>query len=132
MIQELQIKTKEKEEIVDITEKIKKIVKESNKEEGICLVFTKHTSAAITINENEDPNINIDILNGLKELVPDNKNWLHNKRCNNAAAHIKVSLVGQSELIPIKDNELQLGTYQGIDFVELDGPRTRTVIVQII
>lgn len=127
---ELTIKTTKKNELIDITQKAKDFVK--NTKEGVLLIYAKHTTAAVTINENEDPNIKDDILKGINTAILENNNYKHDKIDNNAAAHIKATLVGPSELIPIENNKLQLGTYQDIFFVEFDGPRTRTVIFKIL
>lgn len=120
------IKTSKKEEMIDITEKVNNLI---NIEDGICIVHSMHTTTSIIINENYDPNICKDILNALRKLVPD-RIWLHDKIDNNASAHIKSSIMGPSEIIPIKDGKLQLGTWQRICFCEFDGPRERKVIVE--
>jgi len=125
------IKTRKKQEIVDITEDVKSIVNNSNVDEGICLVYAKHATAAIIINENYDPNVCTDIINFLNTIIPEGR-WLHDRIDNNAAAHIKSALLGPSECVPIKDKKLQLGTWQSIMLCEFDGPRNREIIVQII
>jgi len=112
--------------MIDITEKVNNLI---NIEDGICIVHSMHTTTSIIINENYDPNICKDILNALRKLVPD-RIWLHDKIDNNASAHIKSSIMGPSEIIPIKDGKLQLGTWQRICFCEFDGPRERKVIVE--
>lgn len=128
----IQIRTSKKEELIDITEKIKKIVKESKIQEGICNVYARHATAAVIINENADPNIQDDILKALNKMIPAHDNYKHDIIDNNAAAHIKATLLGPSETIPIKNNELQLGTWQSVMLVELDGPRpNREIIIAI-
>jgi secondary thiamine-phosphate synthase enzyme len=126
----LKIKTKSKEEIVDLTYQVKEIVKKSKIREGICYIYVPHATAAITINENYDENVCIDFLNFLDKLIPEGR-WLHDKIDGNGAAHLKAALIGPSEFIPIKDGKLLLGTWQGIMFCEFDGPRERRVIVEI-
>ena len=128
----MKIKTNEKVEFINITPEVKKFVKESKISDGACLVYTTHTTSGITINENEDPNIVGDIIKSINKIVKEDDNYEHNKVCNNAAAHIRASIIGPSELIPIENNELQLGTYQDIFFCEFDGPRDRTIILKII
>jgi len=125
------IKTKEKQEIVDITEKIKEKVKKSKIKEGICLVYVPHATCSIIINENWDPNVGKDLLNLLNNLIPSGK-WLHDKIDNNGAAHLKAAILGPSEAIIIKNNELVLGQWQNIMLCDFDGPRERRVFVKII
>ncbi|MEM4152573.1 MAG: secondary thiamine-phosphate synthase enzyme YjbQ [Candidatus Pacearchaeota archaeon] len=128
---ELVIKTKKEEEIINITQQVKDIIKKYKIKEGSCHVYIPHATAAITINENYDPNICEDFLEALRNIVPNGK-WKHDKIDNNGAAHIKSAIIGPSVMIPIKNNELQLGTWQGIMFCEFDGPRERKIIIQII
>jgi secondary thiamine-phosphate synthase enzyme len=132
MLQELHIKTAKKEEIWDITPEIKKIVEKSKIKEGICLVYAKHATAAIIINENYDPNVREDILTALRRIVPEHAGYKHNCIDNNAAAHIRSAVVGPGKVIPIKNNKLELGTWQGIALAEFDGPRERHVVVEIL
>ena len=89
-----------------------------------------HSTAAIIISESYDPNICLDLLDALNGLIPQGK-WRHDNIDGNADAHIKASILGPSEMIPIKDGKLQLGRWQSPMVVELDGPRTRELIVQI-
>lgn len=124
-------KTRVEQGIIDITEHVKSIVSKSKIKHGICTVFTSHATAAIIVNENNDPSVCEDILTALNNIIPLHPGWKHDKIDNNAAAHIKASLLGPSETIPIKDGELQLGTWQGIGLVELDGPKQRKIIVSI-
>lgn len=128
---EIFLKTKKREEIIDITSKIKEQVAKQKIKNGLCFIFVPHATAAITINESYDPNIKEDFLNFLKNLVPKGR-WLHDKIDNNADAHIKSAIVGSSVIIPISNSQLQLGTWQGIMFCEFDGPRERKVILQFI
>jgi len=130
-MQELKIKTKKKEEIVDITAEIEKIVKKSKVNEGLCIVYVPHATAAVTINENADPCVCLDFLEALSDIIPEGK-WRHDRIDRNAAAHIKAALIGPSVSIPIKNNSLALGTWQGIMFCEFDGPRERKIFVEIV
>jgi secondary thiamine-phosphate synthase enzyme len=125
--------TREHDAMVDITEHVRRIVSESGVRDGVCTVFTRHATAAITINENDDPNIGTDFLNALKKLVIEHDGWLHDRVDNNAAAHIKSALVGPSESIPIEQGELALGTWQNVFFCEFDGPRSnRSVVIVVV
>lgn len=127
----ISFKTGKKEEILDITAEVQGIVSKSGVRDGLCLIYAKHATAAIIINENYDPNVCVDILNCLSKLIPEGK-WLHDKVDNNAAAHLKSALLGPSEVVPIKAGKLQLGTWQSIMLCDFDGPRSREVVVQII
>jgi len=125
----LSIRTHSRSELIDITPLVKDIVDKSKIENGICYVFIPHTTAGIIINENADPSVRQDILTELDRIVPWQGNYSHLE--GNAAAHIKASLVGSSETIPIENGELLLGTWQGVFFAEFDGPRRREVWVKI-
>lgn len=127
------ISTSKKHELVDITSKVSEIVSNSKVKEGICFIYVPHATAGVTINENADPNIQTDIIKAVNKIVPEHDGYLHDSIDNNAAAHIKSTLIGVSTHIPISNSRLQLGTWQAIMFVELDGPRSnRKIIVQII
>lgn len=127
---EIHIRTERTREMIDITERVQQFVKQSGVAEGICLVYVPHATAALVINENADPNVCKDILDALARLIPDGT-WLHDRIDNNASAHIKASILGPSEAIPIHASRLKLGTWQSIMLVEFDGPRERTVDVII-
>jgi len=119
-------------EVVDITREVGRIVAESGVRDGVCTVFTPHATAAITINENDDPNIGTDFLAALRKVVVEHDGWLHDRVDNNAAAHIKSALVGPSESIPVEDGELALGTWQNVFFCEFDGPRSKRGVVVVV
>ena len=125
------LNTERKQEIVEITDRVVKLVEDSKVQDGLCMVYTTHSTGAIIINENHDPNIMEDLLNCLEGLVPQGK-WLHDRMDNNGAAHIKASICGPGEMIPIKDNKLMLGTWQSIMVADFDGPKHRRVIIQIL
>ena len=131
MLNELIVSTTKKKEFIDITSEVEKAVKESKIEEGICYVYVPHATAAITINENADPNIGTDIMHALDNLVPEGK-WKHDRLDGNAAGHIKSSMIGCSTFIPIKNSRLTLGRWQNIFLCEFDGPRERTVLVKVM
>ncbi len=124
------VTTNKKNELVDITDKIESLVEKAGISDGSVVVFSPHTTAAITINENADPDVVHDVLLMLSELVPhSNKGYQHSE--GNSDAHVKSSLVGCSETVLISSGKMKLGTWQGIYFCEFDGPRSRTVNVQI-
>lgn len=129
----IQLKTHSFKECVEITDDVRRIVRESGVDQGLCHVMALHATAAIVINENADPNIGKDLITALDRAIPDHAGWLHDRIDNNAQAHIKAAILGPSETIPIEKGDLLLGTWQGILFVELDGPRSeRRISVQII
>ena len=129
-MKEISLQTHSNVELIDITAAVQKAIGEEKIEEGICLVYTPHTTAAVTINENADPDVPRDILAALDSAVPFSANYRHAE--GNSAAHVKSSLVGASEMIIIENGSLVLGTWQSIFFCEFDGPRTRKVLISII
>jgi secondary thiamine-phosphate synthase enzyme len=132
MQKEIIISSSKKNEIIDITNEVEKVVSESKVKDGLCNVYVPHATAAVIINENYDPNVMVDILESLSDLIPEGK-WRHDSVDGNAAAHIKSAIIGPSENIPIKNGKLQLGTWQSLCFSEFDGPRSnRIIIVNII
>ena len=125
--------TQEHHQVVDVTSDVREVLKASGVREGQLTVYTPHATAAITINENDDPNIGVDLLRALSQVVKEHDGWLHDRVDNNAAAHIKSAIIGPSETIPIVDGQLLLGTWQNVFFVEFDGPRReRRIIVSIV
>jgi secondary thiamine-phosphate synthase enzyme len=129
-MKEISLETRSRVEMIDITAAVQKATGEEKIKEGVCLVYTPHTTAAVTINENADPDVPRDILVALDRAVPFSANYLHAE--GNSAAHVKSSMVGASELIIIEKGRLVLGTWQSIFFCEFDGPRTRKVFISII
>jgi secondary thiamine-phosphate synthase enzyme len=130
MIKTLKVKTSSRVELLDITHLIQKVVTESGVKSGLCTVYIPHTTAAVTINENADPDVKADIVKELNKIVPLNDSYSHAE--GNSAAHIKSSLVGASEIILVEEASLVLGTWQGICFCEFDGPRSRRVLVKVV
>ena len=127
-----EIDTKRKRETIDITEQVREVVRHSGLERGICHVMVLHATAAIVVNENDDPNIGVDLLAALDRAVPEHAGWLHDRIDDNAQAHILASILGPSELVAIENGELRLGRWQGLMLVELDGPRrSRRVMVTL-
>jgi|SRR6516164_8573374 secondary thiamine-phosphate synthase enzyme len=127
-----QVRTAAHNQVLDITDQVRRIVAESGAKSGVCSVFTSHATAAVTINENADPNVGTDFLSALRKMIIEHDGWLHDRIDDNAAAHIKSALVGASEAIPISGGELALGTWQNIFLCEFDGPRTRRIIVSVL
>ncbi|MFA5292489.1 MAG: secondary thiamine-phosphate synthase enzyme YjbQ [Phycisphaerae bacterium] len=124
------VSTGKRNEMVDITGKVEKAVADAGVSDGSVIIYCPHTTAAITINENADPDVVHDILLTLSALLPqDRAGYLHSE--GNSDSHVKSSLVGCSETVIISGGKMQLGTWQGIYFCEFDGPRRRTVIVRI-
>lgn len=129
---EFTIKTTKREEIVDITREVKKIVSENTvRDSKMCLVYVPHATCSVIINENYDEAVCRDILKFLKKQIPAGI-WEHDKVDNNADAHVKAALLGPSQVIPIENSKLQLGRWQGIAVGEFDGPRERKVIIKIV
>jgi secondary thiamine-phosphate synthase enzyme len=116
--------------MIDITSSVQSYIHEKKIQSGVCMVFTPHTTAAITINENADPEVPRDIISALEKSVPYSANYRHTE--GNSAAHVKSSLVGVSELLIIENGKLVLGTWQSIFFCEFDGPRSRKIIIKVI
>ena len=126
----LSVKTHERTELVDITSEIQDLVRKSGVEQGLCMLYVPHTTAAVTINESADPTVISDMLKVLNQVIPWDANYRHLE--GNSAAHIKTTLVGSSELIVIENQRLVLGTWQGVFFCEFDGPRSRKLHVRIV
>ena len=126
----LSVKTRETTELVDITSDINRLVQESGVDQGLCMLYVPHTTAAVTINESADPSVKSDMLKIINQIIPWEAGYRHLE--GNSAAHIKTTLVGSSELIAIENNQLALGTWQGVFFCEFDGPRSRKLYVRIM
>jgi len=126
----LRIRTSKRNETIDITELVKEKIKKLKIKNGICFLYVPHTTAAIIINENYDESVMDDLLEFLAELVPRNRAYRHLE--GNADAHIKSSILGNTLSIIIKNGELCLGKWQGIIFLEFDGPREREVWFKIL
>lgn len=129
-MKELTVRTHQREELLDLTARLQDLVSESGVFSGSIHVFVPHTTAAVTINENADPDVVRDLLYKLNKEIPQQDGYHHGE--GNSDAHLKASLFGQSELVMIEQGRLLLGTWQGIFFCEFDGPRTRKVFVRVI
>ena len=130
MISRVSIRTKSRVELQDITARVQELVKASGTDHGLCHIFVPHTTAGITVNEHADPNVVDDVAAQLEALVPQHGDYRHTE--GNADAHIKASLMGSSTTLFIEHGILVLGTWQGIFFCEIDGPRNRTLLVRIV
>lgn len=128
-MQVINIPTKKREELVDITDKIQSVLNENNWQNGLLFLYCPHTTAGVTINEAADPSVVRDIVVHLNKLVPHKGDYEHLE--GNSDAHIKSSLIGCSEKVLIENKRLILGTWQGIFFAEFDGPRSRKVYVNL-
>jgi secondary thiamine-phosphate synthase enzyme len=122
---ELTVHTAVRTEFLDITERIREAAKTARIREGMALIFVPHTTAGLTINENADPDVLLDLAKGLERMAPANAGYRHQE--GNSGAHLKSSLMGCSLTVPIAGGAICLGTWQGIYFCEFDGPRTRKV-----
>ena len=130
MAQTIKIRSNKREEMIDITAEVKKVLRESDEKEGIVVLFVQHTTCGLTVNENADPDVQTDLLSALKKLIPQHgMNFKHAE--DNSDAHLKSSFFGSSVTIPFSGGELLLGRWQGIYLCEFDGARERKIVVTI-
>lgn len=128
----IEFSTSGKDEVKDLTQEVEKKIRESDVENGFCLLFAPHATGVLFLNENER-GIKEDYLKGLYDVVPENNNWEHDRIDDNAHSHVKSALVGTDRVVPITDGSLDLGTWQNVFFVETDGPRNkRRIIVKLL
>ncbi len=127
---EINIKTSKRNEMIDITDSVQKLIKDSKIINGICIVYCPHTTAAITINENSDSDVADDLLMGLNKIVDSNWPFKHSE--GNSDAHLKSSIIGCEKTIIIENGKTKLGRWQGLFFCEFDGPRNRQIFIKII
>lgn len=130
MLSHISVFTRSREALEEITHRVNDVVRRSGVEEGVCYVYLPHTTAGIIINENADPSVAQDILERLEALAPSRGSYHHTE--GNAPAHIKSSLTGLSVTVPVDKGRLALGRWQGVFLCEFDGPRDRTVVVQVL
>ena len=130
-MQTIKVRSKKREEMLDITSEVRRVLRESGKQEGVCVLFVQHTTCGLTVNENADPDVQSDILSALRKLIPqfgmDFRHFEHN-----SDAHLKSSLMGSSVTVPFSGGELLLGRWQGIYLCEFDGARERKIVVSIL
>ncbi|MEO0091210.1 MAG: secondary thiamine-phosphate synthase enzyme YjbQ [candidate division WOR-3 bacterium] len=126
----IELSTRSRCELVDITDKVLSVIKKSKVKSGVAIIYVPHTTAAITINENYDPSVTADINTLLNKLIPHNFPYSHTE--GNADAHIKSAIIGSTRTVFFENGEIIFGTWQGIFFCEFDGPRHRKVLVKIL
>lgn len=124
------IDSRQRVELIDITNQVRAAIRSGGVREGLAVVYTPHTTAGITINENADPDVAVDLVAALNKLVPFADNYRHQE--GNSAAHVKSTLVGASETLIVSGGAPLLGTWQGVYFCEFDGPRRRQVQVRVV
>jgi secondary thiamine-phosphate synthase enzyme len=130
MVRYLNVKSRHRNEFIDITARVEEVLRESGIKSGVCYIYVPHTTAGITINEGADPSVQHDILNTLSNVIPREGGYRHME--GNSDAHIKSSLVGASQYVIIDEGKLMLGTWQSVFFCEFDGPRHRRVALKFI
>lgn len=126
----IEIRTGSKEDSVDLTAEVRRLVAASGVADGLCVVAVPHTTAGVTVNENADPDVRADMAMALRRIVPEALPYAHGE--GNSPAHVKAALVGSSVTLLVEGGGLRLGTWQGIFFCEFDGPRTRQAWVQVV
>ena len=129
-MERIRISSSKREQLIDVTAETQRIISASGAAEGVCVLFTQHTTCGLTVNENADPDVQSDMLHFLRQVIPQYfdgfKHFEHN-----SDAHIKTSLVGTSVTVPFESGRLMLGRWQGIYLCEFDGPREREVVAAI-
>jgi secondary thiamine-phosphate synthase enzyme len=130
MTTELGVSTASRVQFVDITAEVRNAVRGSKCVDGLCCVYVPHTTAGVTVNEGADPDVSRDIMDQLEKVAPLGGNYRHTE--GNAHAHIRSTLVGASQMIPVRGGDVALGTWQSIFFCEFDGPRRRRVLVTVV
>jgi len=128
---EIRLNTEKRKELVEITKQVAGIVAGSNITNGICVVYATHTTTAVVVNENEQ-GLKEDIVRKIEEDFPRGSGWQHDKIDDNADAHLAGAFIGPSMIIPVKGSALVLGTWQSIFTLELDGPRSRRILVEVL
>ena len=125
------IDSRQREELIDITAQVQRIVHSSQVEDGLCHLWCRHTTAGLIVNENADPDVPRDLLMGLARIV--SESWPYRHAEGNSPAHLKSTLTGCELTVPVREGKLALGTWQGIFFAEFDGPRNgRKVDVSVV
>ena len=132
MSETFSVDTEHQKQSIDITQRVVDVVERAGVEHGLCQIMVLHSTAAVVVNETADPNIGKDVLRALDAFAPRRNDWLHDRIDDNAHSHVKASLLGPSEVVPVVSGELLLGTWQGIWLFEFDGPRTRRVAVHLV
>ncbi len=128
-VKTIAIRTSAREELLDLTQQVQEVVRSSGVRTGLAWILSPHTTAGITVQENADPDVKTDLLEHLRQVVPRSAAFRHSE--GNSDAHIKCSLMGAGQAIPVEGGRLLLGTWQAIYFCEFDGPRSRKVLVKV-
>ena len=125
------VRTSARNEMVEVTDKLRQVAAQQNMIEGMLVVYVPHTTAAVTINENADPDVKSDMLAKLSALVPQRETYYQHAE-GNSDSHVKAAMVGQSVTVLVEGGRLVLGRWQGVYFCEFDGPRERELFVKVI
>ena len=126
------VATERPKQSIDVTDEVREVVRRAGLRDGLCHVMVLHSTAAIVVNETDDPNIGTDVVSALDRAVPDHAGWLHDRIDDNAHSHIKATILGPAETLAVSGGDLVLGTWQRIMLMEFDGPRKRRVNVKLI
>jgi secondary thiamine-phosphate synthase enzyme len=129
-MEQIEVSTRGRQAFHDITGEVQAVVSRSGVQDGLCFIFCRHTTAGLTLNENWDPTVQHDIGVGLDAISPQRPEYRHGE--GNSPAHLKSSLVGAAQFVPVADGRLVLGTWQGVYLAEFDGPRRRQVLVKVV
>ncbi len=130
-LQTLSVRTTNRSEMLDVTDRLTKFVRSNNLLEGMLIVYVPHTTAAVTINENADPDVKSDMLEKLRTMIPEREPYYEHAE-GNSDSHVKTSLVGNSVTVLVERGKLVLGRWQGVYFCEFDGPREREMMVKVV
>jgi len=125
------VETHDRSEVIDVTDRIRRIVEEKGLREGLVILYVPHTTAAVTVNENYDPDVKHDVLAKLSAMIPKSETYYQHDE-GNSDSHLKTALVGNSAMLIVEEGKLLLGQWQGIYFCEFDGPRSRELIVKLV
>jgi secondary thiamine-phosphate synthase enzyme len=129
-LEEIAVRSSRREEMIDVTTQVRAAVRRTGVDAGLAIIYCPHTTAAVTIQENADPEVRTDLMGHLVRLIPQDAGFRHSE--GNADGHIKSSLVGSSQMVPIDGGKLCLGTWQAVFFCEFDGPRDRRLQVKVV
>ena len=125
------VKTRQRSEIVDVTDAVRRIIRTKGVRDGMVILYVPHTTAAVTINENYDPDVKSDLLKKLDALIPKNETYYQHDE-GNSDSHLKTAIVGNSATVLVEQGNLMLGRWQGVYFCEFDGPRERELYVKVL
>ncbi len=129
-LEEIAVRSGRREEMIDVTTQVRAAVRRTGVEAGVAIIYCPHTTAAVTIQENADPDVRTDLMGHLVRLIPQDAGFRHAE--GNADGHIKASLLGSSQMVPLDGGKLCLGTWQAVFFCEFDGPRDRRLLVKVV